>query len=102
VSFHYYFIFFWDDFSSRVFQYLFNGSLASGIFSAFKKGHLGGKDTLAATKTSTRCCSGWAKKPFLLIACRWTNKKLCCINKSGDSSLIGLDLLERRVTGVGD
>jgi hypothetical protein len=41
VSFHYT-LFFWADFSSRVFQYLSNGSLASRIFSASKKAHLGG------------------------------------------------------------
>jgi hypothetical protein len=52
VSFHYT-LFFWADFSSRVFQHLSNGSLASGIFSASKKSHLGGKDPPAATKTST-------------------------------------------------
>jgi hypothetical protein len=46
-------LFFWADFSSGVFQYLSNGSLAFRIFSASKKGHLGGKDPLATTKTST-------------------------------------------------
>jgi len=36
-----------------LFQYHFNGSLSYGIFSASKKGHLGGKYPPAATKTST-------------------------------------------------
>jgi hypothetical protein len=34
----YYFLFFWVDFSSGVFPYLFNGSLASRIFFVSNKG----------------------------------------------------------------
>jgi hypothetical protein len=33
---------------------MFNGSLGSGIFSASKKGHIGGKDPPTTTKTSTQ------------------------------------------------
>jgi hypothetical protein len=51
-SFHYT-LFFYTDFSSRVFQHLSNGSLTYGIFFASKKGHLGGKDPPTTTKTST-------------------------------------------------